>query len=351
MVHLVEINDAVGIASGKEHKSARVGAACVPLLAVLVCHSGIDAPVAAVARQREGALRCCGVDWVAASGRPVVDAVDVPAAIRAEGILCHAFHNLLFKCKDIGEIRAAHGRLRRAVSDALVRIRRDAAGGASVILFIEIGFRGSRAVDNIFAAVHKLLLRGNRRADGFNGRLVLLLHFIYFKHGEYATPGIVSRLAGVEGLGAVGADKAYEIFSGPPRPFVAVVILFYARTAYIRMHDGKLHGIAFATIVGWSRSPEIALALRRRWIGESQIVSACYALGHRLKQHCVGGCECRFATAAVVGGVIRGVHVAQCDAQRGSRPLQLRRRVHLVGEHVRLRRLPRQGIQESNKKK
>ena len=301
-----------------------------------------------VARQREGALRFCGVDWVAASGCPVVDAVDVPAAIRAEGILCHAAHNLLFKCKDIGEIRAAHGRLRRAVSDALVRIRRDAAGGASVVLFIEIGIRDSCAVDNIFAAVHKFLLRGNRLADGFNGRH--LLHFIYFKHSEYAASGIVSRLAGVERLGAVGADKAYEIFSGPPRPFVAVVILFYARTAYIRMHDGKLHGIVLATVVGWSRSPEIALTLRRRWIGESQIVSACYALGHRLKQHSVGGRECRFATAAVVGGVIRGVHVAQCDAQRGSRPLQLRRRVHLVGEHVRLRRLPRQGIQESNKK-
>ena len=216
MVHLIEINDAVGIASGKEHKSARVGAACVPLLAVLVCHSGIDAPMVTVARQREGALRCCRVDWVAASGRPVVDAVDVPAAIRAEGILCHAAHNLLFKCKDIGEIRAAHGRLRRAVSDALVRIRRDAAGGASVVLFIEIGIRDSCAVDNIFAAVHKFLLRGNRLADGFNGRH--LLHFIYFKHGPNAAPAVVCRLTLIDYVCAVGANETHNIITAHTAP-------------------------------------------------------------------------------------------------------------------------------------
>ena len=99
---------------------------------------------------------------------------------------------------------------------ALVRIRRDAAGGASVILFIEIGIRGSCAVDNIFAAVHKFLLRGNRLADGFDGRL--LLHFIYFKHGPNAAPAVVCRLTLIDYVCAVGANETHNIITAHTAP-------------------------------------------------------------------------------------------------------------------------------------
>ena len=126
MVHLVEINDTVGIACGIEHQTARVCATRVPLLAILVGHGGIDAPVAAIARHCEGTLRSRCVYRVAATGCPVVHAVNISAAMGAEGILHHTIYDFLFKCKDIGEVCAAHGRLRCAVSNALVCVGSDA---------------------------------------------------------------------------------------------------------------------------------------------------------------------------------------------------------------------------------
>ena len=64
-------------------------------------------------------------------------------------------------------------------------------------------------MDDILAAIDKLLLRGDSRTDGFDH--VLLLHFIYLEHGPNTASFVVGRLALIDYSVVVGANEAYEI--------------------------------------------------------------------------------------------------------------------------------------------